>query len=932
MSITTFVRPQNNIIFTLAFCITIFVSVLSPSHSQIVETDAIAQPFNLDFEYSPEGLLPTGWWIGSTSKDIGFVAVASREQYADGQQSLLVVNTKPTDLTIEGQADAQATVFQTVDAFQYRGRKVRISVAGKLKDINSGNGFRVWIRDKFADGKIGAQGYNDEYISATEWTTDMVEFRVDNRADFIEFGIETRGQGPFFLDAFQVEYADRIIVTPMPPQQLNDKIKNNIYTLGSIQYAIKAFNPYFEGAVTNWTSVLYSGIKDAVAGKDLKEIIRNRYQPIVSGMKISSQPIKETPLKRQEKYDEMVSYAWTHKGIYNMNMSDPLSSAVVNIYQPVRDQQAVVFKTTKISQEIKGLPVNLSAMIKTAPIGPGAHAQLWLRYENRDNRIIATKTMYDDMVRTSDWTKIRLLDTVPSDADKMTFALVVTGEGKFWFDDVKVGFKQGEMITYINMENDDFEDSDDFPESWKVTDGTYDFRYRVGIDQDISYNGNALKVWTPKSEFENLAKEGETITLEYLDDKQPLYVNFPLNVYMAGIRTYPKPEIDIKEVRKQYLPLALSSEDLISRLTLVADIAGMKENFSIENLTKDEIMQMMDEAGSGSVSLSELMKMGIKYMDDPAARAWNISEYDRYTIPAYLEALSGEYIVVTNTYDENLFKIGDRVVDINGKPIWDEVNNYVDKSADPNKLLSLRKALIDLVSFPLPNKIEIGIIDTSGARRLVKVTADFPASKVSQRGLGATKEMDEETVYIDLRSMNDKKFKNIAEEMGKYETYLFDMRGSSAISEYMLGYFTDEEIENVEYRLKIFNRPGPPTDTLIFESTIKPLEGLEDKEVYFLIDERTSGSMELIAYLARENNIGKLVGMPTSGTLAEANSTTIIDDYNLMLTAFEAYDNKGKPLRGIATSPHILSGSDIKSVYLGYDNVIIMAYKDSTGE
>jgi C-terminal processing protease CtpA/Prc len=291
--------------------------------------------------------------------------------------------------------------------------------------------------------------------------------------------------------------------------------------------------------------------------------------------------------------------------------------------------------------------------------------------------------------------------------------------------------------------------------------------------------------------------------------------------------------------------------------------------------------------------------------------------------------MQGEYVMVTNTYDQDKFKLGDRLVSINGKNIWDEINEYVDRSHDANKLLALRKALIDLVSFPLPQEIELGLMDSTGKVRNINIMADFPAGKVSQPGPGITKKLDEQTAYIDLRVFSDEDVQKMVPGLVEYETLIFDIRGGSEISEYMLGYFTDSPIDNIEYRLNIFNRPGMPTDTLIFADKISPLQGLEGKKVYFLIDERTSGTMEQIAFLVKENNLGKLVGFPTSGTIAQTNSTTLLGDYNLMLTAFKGYNSEGQPLQGIAVKPDLLSASDLRAVYMGYDNVIMMAYKDS---
>jgi C-terminal processing protease CtpA/Prc len=897
----------------------------SASKSQLVN-DGLAQPFNLGFEFSPEGKLPTGWWINDDYKQKNFVALATREQARTGQQSILIVNSKFKSMSPEAAKSEPAAISQTIDAHLYRGRKLRVSVFGKGAQ-DAGDGFRIWIKDVFYDNEGGSYRQKEGFISTTEWTKDEIEFTVNKNADMIAIGVETRGKGPYFFDDFNIEYADREDVENIALRPISEQEKKDIYNLGVFQYTLKAFHPGFEAVALKWNGVLHKSVSDIIAGKDLVNILEDNYTPYLGGLKVSKLPIEAITYPREKKFSGMIAYSYMHKGIYNPSVSDPLASTAVNIYQPILDQQLIIFKSAKLAENTFGQPVELSAMVKTDPVGPGSHAQLWIRYTNGNNTL-KTRAMYDDMVRSKEWTKVRLTDTVPMDAEKISIVLTVFGNGSFWFDDVKLGFPDKGITTFTNLENDDFDDDPNYPVSWNIADGAMRDSYRISIDKEESYNGNALKVWTAESGFKTLASEGTTKVIELGQGSDKIYYRFPLSVYSVGLGTYPKPEFVIEKVSDVYNDVNYSDEDLVSRLAIVSDLAGLKETFDFVDLSDEEINKLFDLAVTPGGDMEALVSKAIKYLDDPSAKAWNLSTYDRFTIPAYLEAVTGEYIVVSNTYNDSLFHVGDRIIKINGKNIWDQINAYIDETGDVNKILSLRKALLDVVSFPVPTRLEIGLIDTLGKERKVDLEANYPISQVSGPTLGTTFKFDENTAYIDLRSLSDKDFKSLTEKLENYSTLIFDLRGKSTITEYMLGYFIDEPIENVKYKLKIFTEPMVSTDTLNFGGSIKPLDGLGGKSVYFLIDERTSGGLEQIAFLAKENNLGTLVGMPTSGTIGQTNITTLPGDYNLVLGVFQSY-YKDKYLKGLATVPDVVSATDIKSVYLGYDSVVLRAYQHS---
>ncbi|GAB5466542.1 MAG: hypothetical protein Kapaf2KO_19780 [Candidatus Kapaibacteriales bacterium] len=895
------------------------------SFSQI--DDALPQPYNLDFEIGDENSLPDGWWLGKIHREYGYQAKISTERKASGQQSLFIKNSQAATATEEIRNTVSCIVFQTIEASKFKGRTVRITASGMPASADV-SGFRVFVRERFANGNAGAGDYNDDFVKQEAWAVDQIEYRFSTKADYFEFGVETKGVGSYYIDDFKIEYIDRTEVEPVASREITDRETDAIFNIAKVNYAFKAFNPFDEGGLINWNSVLYTSIKDVLSGKTSREIIDDRYVPIVAGLKVSDNMIQPVPIKREESFDPFGAMAWVHKGIYNENAADALGSRTTNIYQPITDMQASVFKTSRISEDLQGSTLVVNGVVATEPIGPGAHAQIWLRYETKDGKALRIRTMFDDMIRAKNWSKIRIKDTIPAEAEKLTVALVYYGLGKAYFDDVQVGIEQGKIIQYIDLGNKGFENSVGYPEGWNISNETSDNKYFVTVTEEKVFNGKkSLMISSPRTEFDKLPQEGETVTIKLTENGKDFFINFPVSLYIKNMVTYPTTKTPKGDLKKGYPMYSLKEEDMVSRLTLVSEFVGLNENFGFSSPSITQAKAVLKSTANGESDSKGALMTLLRLRGDAGARLWETFNYDRYTIPAYFEFVENG-IVATNVYSEQI-NIGDKILSVNGVSIYDMVYYLSDNSPDQNKMLAARKALLDVLSFGEETDLKIELESPDGKKREVAVTADYPIAKISGNKLPPNSMLSEGTLYIDLREINDEEFKKAVKKIEGFDNLVFDMRGSSNLSEYMLGYFIDKPIDNITFDLPVFSRPGVANDVLSFKSSIKPLEpSLQDLKIYMIVDERTSSTLEQIAYLAKTNELATLIGTPTSGSISEQNYTTIGDRYTLALTVFNAYSERGTnrlPLNGLGVKPDHFIPLDFTSVTKKVDPAVLKA-------
>jgi len=152
---------------------------------------------NLDFEVSPTGTLPKGWFCGGQGHEVRL----DSEIAQSGDNSLRI---RHLGQTLPGQSFGVATgTFPIADAV---GHRVRYSGWIRTEEVADGWAGLWWRIDGPGGAQLGFDNMADRGPrGTTPWTSYAIELEVPEGAVNINFGALLPGTGTAWFDALQVE-------------------------------------------------------------------------------------------------------------------------------------------------------------------------------------------------------------------------------------------------------------------------------------------------------------------------------------------------------------------------------------------------------------------------------------------------------------------------------------------------------------------------------------------------------------------------------------------------------------------------------------------------------------------------------------------------------------------------------------------------------
>src|SRR5439155_14172764 len=111
---------------------------------------------------------------------------------------------------------------------------------------------------------------------------------------------------------------------------------------------------------------------------------------------------------------------------------------------------------------LRGARLRLRGKLRVANHGRG---RLWMRVE-RGDRTGFSDDMPDRPVVSSDWELAEVVGTVDSDATRIVFGTITTGDGTVWYDEIELAAQGSDgRWSSIDVKNPGFETADPF-EGW----------------------------------------------------------------------------------------------------------------------------------------------------------------------------------------------------------------------------------------------------------------------------------------------------------------------------------------------------------------------------------------------------------------------------------------------------------------------------------
>jgi hypothetical protein len=176
-----------------------------------VKLAAWSRPRNLKFEEGVPGRVPPGWRVPALPEDSARMA----ELHRDGCRSRFGCAVVTAAANVPR---AEGTLMQTFSATAYRGKVVRLVAWLKLESMfvtgptlrlpTPGDRAQLWLKVVRANRRTGfSDSMDDRPVRSSEWTRCEIAGRIDDDAEFINFGVLSIGGGRVWMDDVSFDVA-----------------------------------------------------------------------------------------------------------------------------------------------------------------------------------------------------------------------------------------------------------------------------------------------------------------------------------------------------------------------------------------------------------------------------------------------------------------------------------------------------------------------------------------------------------------------------------------------------------------------------------------------------------------------------------------------------------------------------------------------------
>ena len=140
-------------------------------------------------------------------------------------------------------------------------------------------------------------------------------------------------------------------------------------------------------------------------------------------------------------------------GIDNTIFQSGQSCAYIKSKNPKRDEFGTLMQTIS-AENYLGKRLQLSGYIKSEDVEEWCG--MWMRIDGESNKLLGFDNMQDRAIKgNTDWNKYVIVLDVPVSSKTILFGVLLTGEGKVWFDNFELKeVDKSVQVTDRRKEND----------------------------------------------------------------------------------------------------------------------------------------------------------------------------------------------------------------------------------------------------------------------------------------------------------------------------------------------------------------------------------------------------------------------------------------------------------------------------------------------
>ena len=318
-------------------------------------------------------------------------------------------------------------------------------------------------------------------------------------------------------------------------------------------------------------------------------------------------------------------------------------------------------------------------------------------------------------------------------------------------------------------------------------------------------------------------------------------------------------------------------------------------------------------------------------INDGQGRVWENNSDNYFGIPVLWKWV-GEKLIIYKI-DKNSTDIipGSEVISINGKNANEIVKSKKLSITGKNEQWRMLRAAAEMRVGLLNEPMNLRLATPDGAIEEHKLSYNIKLADLTDSRPDQFRIIQDDFYYMDLTRITDRGMKNLVSELKEKlptaKFIIFDLRGDANISEEFLGMFLNSSVPSIIRKFPVFTKPeGKPCTYLKLQSEITAKNPRVKATVVFLIDERTSGSAELIAGLAKIYKIGMLVGSQTSGTANEVFGINLPGEYKASIIGMLVETPGDTNLLQKGILPDIEVKPTIEGIKGGHDEILESVY------
>ncbi len=884
--------------------IVVTMYALMPLNAQLMH------PNNLDFEQGELGKMPLSWILPSYADARKYTAAMNSTDAKTGKYCLELSRFAEYKDSLYG------SVMQSIDAKPYRGKSIKFGAWVKTEIDGPKGSTHLWLIEYVKDNHINYYDMmEDRPIVINEWQYYEIEADIDEDAEYINFGLMLRGNGKAWIDGAKFEIANLDEKKYAQPKELNSREVENLYAFAQLYGFAKYYNPSYEAYHFNYDKFILSVIPTVEQAKNDDELItrlNSLFKPICPAIKIfrNDLPPEEyyyATKPKDSKYE--AAYASIHIGAPTIPQSQLAYSKVVNVFGSLRTSEGAVVQIINVEQ-FAGKEVTFSIYAKANTIAPNGRAEIRIGPEDRDEtKKYILQHLRILQIESKKWKRYSLNLKIPKDAIAIRIGLVLNGDGYVRFDNASLKLK-GKKKNLEDLRNPDFENdrSDKLAHGWRLIKEAMSAGYSAKIiTKDKRKGKQALEIISEKKNRIQLPMPGE-IMLGRLN--KIIGFSLPYCLYVDDKGTLPHGETDIK-INSQ-VGFVSNGKDRISRLATVIQAWNMFKHFSLFNQNPEAWNNIFPKIirkaalDKNNHEFIKTLRLLVKELNDSYARVWLGGENYYEGLP-FLMRWSDHKLVVTQVYTGyKEVQTGDVVDSINGMTTDEYLAEATKYISGANRNRKYLRAIAELRAGLGISAVNMAFTSQDGIHKSLLVPRSIYLNELNEDRPPFAAELKKGIYYVDLTRINDKVFFQMLDSLRSAKGIIFDLRGTTMISEHIISFFIKEPIQSVKWEIPVYTKPNFKPETYkTIQGKIKARGFLANIDIVFLQDERTVGYAEIILSLAKENYIGDIIGRPTAGTAGEISSFSLGDKYGFAWTTIKAVDSKGNDIYGQGIEPTI---------------------------